>query len=73
MSCARKIVKSLYDSYMVRDYEGSNGLLLHGTYCCNTPYNEMTGDIGKDECCSFGDYFYMEALTRLYQDWNMYW
>lgn len=73
VSCARKTMKSLYDSYMVRDYEVSNGLLMHGTYCCNTPYNEMTGDIGKDECCSFGDYFYMEALTRLYQDWNMYW
>jgi len=73
VSCARKTMKSLYDNYMVRDYEASNGLLMHATYCCNTPYNEMTGDIGKDECCSFGDYFYMEALTRLYQDWKMYW
>lgn len=71
--CAGKIIKSLYDSYMVRDYEVSNGILMHATYCCKTSYNEMNGDIGKDECCSFGDYFYMEALTRLYQDWNMYW
>ena len=73
VSFARKTIKSLYDNYMVRDYETSNGILMHATYCCNTPYNEMTGDIGKDECCSFGDYFYMEALTRLNQEWNMYW
>lgn len=72
-SFAGRIMKSLYDNYMVRDYEVANGLLLRGTYCCNTPYNEMTEDIGKEECCSFGDYFFMEALTRLSKDWNMYW
>ena len=26
-----------------------------------------------DECTSWGDYFYMEALTRLTKDWEMYW
>ncbi len=70
---AKRIVKSLYDNCMVRDPELSNGLLLHGTYCCYTPYNLMTGDNGRDECCSFGDYFYLEALTRLMCDWKMYW
>lgn len=26
-----------------------------------------------DECVSWGDYFYMEALTRLAGDWAPYW
>lgn len=73
VNCAKKIMKSLYDNYMVRDYSKSNGLLLHGTYCCKTDFNAMTKDLGRDECTSFGDYFFMEALTRLYKDWEMYW
>ena len=46
----------------------SNGLLLHGIYNWNF-------QSGVDECTSWGDYFYMEALTRLYTDneWNSYW
>ena len=28
---------------------------------------------GVDECVSWGDYFYMEALTRLTKDWELYW
>ena len=44
----------------------SNGLLLHATY--SKPAN-----IGVDECNIWGDYFYMEALTRLYKDWKLYW
>ncbi|MBQ8231422.1 MAG: glycoside hydrolase family 88 protein [Lachnospiraceae bacterium] len=73
VSSAKRILKSLYDNYMVRDYELSNGILKHATYCCKTSYNAMSRDLGRDECCSFGDYFYMEALTRLHQDWEMYW
>jgi len=73
ISCAKKIMKSLYDNYMVRDFGMSNGLLLHGTYCCKTDYNTMVRDMGRDECTSFGDYFFMEALMRLYKDWEMYW
>ncbi|MBR4061222.1 MAG: glycoside hydrolase family 88 protein [Lachnospiraceae bacterium] len=72
-SCAKKIMKSLYDNYMVRDFSKSNGLLLHGTYCCQTDFNAMIRDLGKDECTSFGDYFFMEALMRLHKDWEMYW
>jgi len=26
-----------------------------------------------DECVSWGDYFYMEGLTRLTKDWTLYW
>ena len=28
---------------------------------------------GVDECVIWGDYFYMEALTRLLRDWEPYW
>lgn len=73
VSMAKKIVKALYDICMVRDFAESNGLLKHATYCCNTEYNAMNRDIGKDECCSFGDYFFMEALMRLHKEWEMYW
>ena len=72
VSCAKKIMKSLYDNYMVRDFFKSNGLLLHGTYCCKTEFNAVP-DLGRDECTSFGDYFFMEALMRLHKDWEMYW
>ena len=72
-AAARKLMKSLYDNYMVRDNKLSNGLLLHGTNSCNTPYNRMSQDKGKDECCSYGDYFYLEAITRLDKDWKTYW
>lgn len=70
---AKQLVKALYDHCMVRTPEQSNGLLLHGTYCCVTPYNRQKVNRGKDECCSFGDYFFMEALTRLHKNWEMYW
>ena len=38
----------------------------------NAPYNTCTPE-GVDECVSWGDYFYMEALTRLTKDWELYW
>ena len=28
---------------------------------------------GVDECNTWGDYFYMELLTRLEKDWKLYW
>lgn len=69
---AKKIMKSLVDSYSVRNMSESNGLVLHGTYSKKSPYNTCTPE-GVDECVSWGDYFYMEALTRLHRDWNPYW
>ncbi|MCD7885063.1 MAG: glycoside hydrolase family 88 protein [Lachnospiraceae bacterium] len=48
------------------------GLLLHGTYSKKSPYNTCTEE-GVDEYTSWGDYFYMEALTRLTRDWKSYW
>ncbi|MCR5103165.1 MAG: glycoside hydrolase family 88 protein [Eubacterium sp.] len=69
---AMQIMKSLYDNYAVKDPEASNGLVLHSTYSNHSPYNTCN-HYGVDECNSWGDYFYMEALTRLYKDWELYW
>lgn len=69
---AGQMMKSLYDNYAVRDRAVSNGLVLHSTYSNHSPYNTCN-HYGVDECNSWGDYFYMEALTRLSKDWDPYW
>ncbi len=69
---AAKIMKSVYDNYAVKDFETSNGLVLHSTYSNHSPFNTCN-HYGVDECNSWGDYFYMEALTRLERDWEIYW
>lgn len=69
---ARQMLKSLYDNYAVKDFGKSNGLVLHSTYSNHSPYNTCN-HYGVDECNSWGDYFYMESLTRLHKDWNLYW
>ena len=69
---AEKIIKSVTDHYAVNDYKKSNGLVLHSTYSKHSPYNTCS-HYGVDECNSWGDYFYMEALTRLYKEWSLYW
>lgn len=69
---ARQILKSVYDNYTVKDPEISNGLVLHSTYSNSSPYNTCN-HYGVDECNSWGDYFYMEALMRLYKNWTLYW
>lgn len=72
ISLAKKIMKSLVDNYAVKDSKLSNGLVLHSTYSKHSPYNTCN-HYGVDECNSWGDYFYMEALTRLFKDWELYW
>ncbi len=69
---ARRMMKSLVDHYAVTDPSRSNGLVLHGTYSKKTPYNTCRGE-GVDECVSWGDYYFMEALTRLARTWSTYW
>jgi len=69
---ARRMVKSLIDDYAVGDPTVSNGLVLHGTYSKKSPHNTCTPE-GVDECVIWGDYFYMEALTRLSRNWVSYW
>lgn len=69
---AKRMMKSLKDNYAVKSMEESNGLVLHSTYSNHSPYNTCN-HYGVDECNSWGDYFYMEALTRLHKDWDLYW
>ncbi|MEG0648713.1 MAG: glycoside hydrolase family 88 protein [Oscillospiraceae bacterium] len=70
---AMKILKSLIDSYAVKTPVVGTGLLLHGVYAKNSPYNPIPKDRGVDECNTWGDYFYMEALARSLTDWKLYW
>ena len=69
---ARQMMLSLWTEYSVRDPRISNGQVLHGTYSKKSPYNTCTPE-GVDECVAWGDYFYMEALTRLAAEWDPYW
>ncbi len=72
VSIAKKIMESVVEHYAVKDLQESNGLVLHSTYSKKSSYNTCTPE-GVDECNIWGDYFYMEALTRLSKDWNPYW
>ncbi len=69
---AKKLIKAVYDICAVKDHSVSNGLVLHSTYSNHSPYNTCD-HYGVDECNSWGDYFYMEALTRLDCCWEVYW
>lgn len=69
---ARRMLKALSDKCFVLSKDKSNGILLHGTYARKSPYNTCFNN-GVDECVSWGDYYYMEALTRLSRDWKPYW
>ena len=72
ITLAKQIMQSVYTNYAVKDPKESNGLVLHSTYSNHSPYNTCN-HYGVDECNSWGDYFYMEALTRLLKDWREYW
>ncbi|MDR1209562.1 MAG: glycoside hydrolase family 88 protein [Clostridiales bacterium] len=62
-SIARKILKSLADRCAAPSTDGG-GLLLHGTYSKRSPFNTCAPE-GVDECLTWGDYFYFEALSRM--------
>lgn len=72
ISIAKKLMKSVYENYAVKDSSISNGLVLHSTYSNHSPYNTCN-HYGVDECNIWGDYFFMEALTRMMKDWEQYW
>lgn len=72
LDAADRMLRALIDHCANRDTTKSNGLLLHGTYARDSKENTCT-DRGVDECNTWGDYFYMEALTRLTKDWELYW
>lgn len=70
---ARQMLGSLITHYTVPGAPAPGaGQILHGTYSKKSPYNTCTPE-GVDEYTSWGDYFYMEALTRLTKDWQLYW
>lgn len=71
-AAADKMLRALIERCANRDLAVSNGLLLHGTYARSSKQNTCT-DRGVDECNTWGDYFYMEALVRLTKDWELYW
>ena len=64
VKAAKSILNAVIDMCSTKDTPESNGLLLHSTYAITN---------GADECNIWGDYFYMEALTRLTKDWKLYW
>ena len=69
---AREMVGSLAANYTAPVPAEGAGLILHGTYSKKSPYNTCVPE-GVDEYTSWGDYYYMEALTRLCADWEAYW
>jgi unsaturated chondroitin disaccharide hydrolase len=56
-AAAGHILASLIEGYAGAREPGSNALLLHGVY-------DKPKDVGVDEGNLWGDYFYLEALTR---------
>lgn len=71
-AAANRMLKALVDLCSAQDPAQSNGQLLHGVYGIKTPYNDCI-DHGIDECNLWGDYYYVEALTRVHRQWNPYW
>lgn len=65
-AAALAITESLARHYASTPEAPGNGLLEHGVY-------HMPKGIGVDEYCLWGDYFYLEALTRLTRVWEPYW
>lgn len=70
---AKQLLKAIYDKCLVEPEDDKcNGIVKHGVYSKKSPYNTCT-PAGVDECVSWGDYFWMEALMRLSGEWKCYW
>ena len=66
-AAADDIMNALIDDCAVIDEPEIDGLIKHGTYY-------YAGNLGIDECCIWGDYFYLEALMRYVKpDFKKYW
>ena len=61
LSMMNALIDKCFDSDIT---SATNGLLMHSTYAITN---------GADECCIWGDYFFMEALVRLIREWRTYW
>jgi unsaturated chondroitin disaccharide hydrolase len=65
-NAALEIMNALIDECTTAGTD-AEGLLAHGTYY-------YAGRLGIDECCIWGDYFYLEALMRLANpEWEKFW
>ncbi|WP_024547761.1 glycoside hydrolase family 88 protein [Siccibacter turicensis] len=63
---AEHIMDSLNRDYLITPDDSGTGLLKHSVY-------HLASNKGVDECCSWGDYFYVEALMRMTGVWKRYW
>ncbi|ATA23855.1 glucuronyl hydrolase [Brenneria goodwinii] len=63
---ARFIMSSLSRHYLAQEHDECDGVLKHSVY-------HLASNKGVDECCSWGDYFYVEALVRMTMPWQPYW
>tara|TARA_R110002051_G_scaffold80954_3_gene144999 strand:- start:15941 stop:17122 length:1182 start_codon:yes stop_codon:yes gene_type:complete len=64
---ARRILASLEENYTPAQPSDADALLLHSVY-------DLPKNVGVDEGTLWGDYFYLEALTRATRpDWTRYW
>ena len=59
------MVKNMNELYVSTNI-GEDGVLAHSTYA-------LPQGKGIDEFCSWGDYYYFEALMRMYKTWQPYW
>lgn len=69
---AKRLLNALTGQVAVTDSSVSDGLILNGTYAKSSEYNTCP-NLGVDECNTWGDYYYMEALIRLTKNWELYW
>lgn len=60
------ILRSLIQNYTSKQHKPGAPILYHGVYSWHSGK-------GVDEGNIWGDYFYMEALTRCVKDWEPYW
>ncbi|MFG6503050.1 glycoside hydrolase family 88 protein [Microbacterium sp. P05] len=66
-TAADEILASLIANYTPERPEDSDALLLHSVY-------DLPKNVGVDEGSLWGDYFYLEALTRVMKpEWTPYW
>ena len=70
LDAAYRMMYALDEKCGNKDITKSNGILLHGTYARDSKENTCKNR-GVDECNTWGDYFYMEALTRMITDWKL--
>ena len=61
-----RILRSLINNYQGQEVEPGNPILYHGVYSWHSGK-------GVDEGNIWGDFYYMEALMRMWKDWNLYW